>query len=289
MKFLRFRKAGCLGLAVSIEGGQFRGLPQNDPKFPGDLTSGRLIDLSALGEVLSVGDHVDVAAVERLLPLERPGKIICIGLNYTDHSVESGFKVPEHPTVFARFASSLIGNGEFLVCPHISEQFDYEGELVAVVGKGGRHIPHATALQHIVAYSIFNDASVRDVQVRTPQWTLGKNFDGTGAFGPFLVTADELPQGARGLHIETRLNGSVVQSATTDDLIFDVATLVSELSATLSLEPGDVVVTGTPSGVGMARKPPLWMKGRDVCEVEVQGIGVLSNQIRKEKLATRAA
>ena len=289
MRFLRYREAGRQGLAVSIDGGPFRGFRDDDAQYPGDLTPAALPDLDALGRKLVLGAPIDVDAVDRLSPLGKVGKIICIGLNYRDHSAESGFKVPEYPTVFARFESSLIGDGAPLVRPAVSEQFDYEGEMVAVIGSGGRHIPRAKALQHVVGYSIFNDASVRDVQLRTPQWTMGKNFDGTGAFGPFLVTADEVPQGARGLKIQTRLNGKLVQDASTDDLVFDIATLVADLSAAMTLHPGDLIVSGTPAGVGMARKPPLWMKEGDLCEVEVERIGTLRNRVRTEQLAALAA
>jgi 2-keto-4-pentenoate hydratase/2-oxohepta-3-ene-1,7-dioic acid hydratase in catechol pathway len=161
----------------------------------------------------------------------------------------------------------------------VSEQLDYEGELVAVIGKGGRDIPEAEALDHVIAYSVFNDASIRDYQLKTHQWTIGKTFDDTGAFGPYLVTTDELPAGCKGLKLETRLNGEVVQSTSLDDLIFDVAKLVSLLSEAMTLEPGDLIVTGTPSGVGIARDPQLWMKPGDVCEVEIERIGVLSNPV----------
>jgi 2-keto-4-pentenoate hydratase/2-oxohepta-3-ene-1,7-dioic acid hydratase in catechol pathway len=184
--------------------------------------------------------------------------------------------------VFARFSSSLIGHKAPLIRPRVSAQFDYEGELVAVIGRSGRRIPKAEALDHVVGYSIFNDASVRDYQLRTTQWTVGKNFDGTGAFGPWLVTPDELPPGASGLKLQTRLQGQVVQQASTADLIFDIAALVSLLSEAFTLEAGDVIVTGTPSGVGFARKPPLFMKAGDTCEVEIEGIGTLINPVVDE-------
>ena len=164
----------------------------------------------------------------------------------------------------------------------MSTNLDYEGELVAIIGKGGRHIPEARALEHVIGYSVFNDASIRDWQTMTPQWTVGKNFDGTGAFGPYFVTADELPPGAKGLKLETRLNGEVVQSASTTDMVFDVAKLVSLLSQAITLVPGDVFVTGTPAGVGMARKPQLWMKAGDVVTVEIEKVGKLENRIIDE-------
>jgi acylpyruvate hydrolase len=171
----------------------------------------------------------------------------------------------------------------------VSTQLDYEGEMVAVIGKGGRHISEARALDHVAGYSIFNDASIRDFQTKAPQWTVGKNFDGTGAFGPIFVTADELPPGGKGLRIQTRLNGQIVQNASTDDMIFDVVSLISIISEAITLEPGDILVTGTPSGVGFARKPPLFMKHGDICEVELEGIGILSNVVADDVAARQAA
>ena len=285
MRFAAFRMNGVDGLAVSEGNQPFRGCLVTDPIYPGALTG--LVaqgddSLRAAARVLIAGAEVDLNAVELLPPLPAPPKIICIGLNYADHSAESGFKVPDYPTVFGRFASSLVGHGAPIVRPRVSEQLDYEGEFVAVVGRGGRDIPKGRALEHVVAYSLFNDASIRDYQFKAPQWTVGKNFDGTGAFGPYLVTADVLPPGCRGLRLRTLLNGQVVQDASTDDLVFDVATLISVLSEAFTLEPGDLIVTGTPAGVGLARKPPLWMKAGDVCEVEMDGIGTLRNPVVAE-------
>jgi 2-keto-4-pentenoate hydratase/2-oxohepta-3-ene-1,7-dioic acid hydratase in catechol pathway len=222
-----------------------------------------------------------LAAVELLPPILDPPKIICVGLNYVDHSMESGFEPPTYPAVFARFASSLIGHGADMIVPRASQDLDFEGELAAIVGVTGRNISKGDALRHVSGYSIFNDGSIRDYQHKTSQWTIGKNFDGTGAFGPEFVTADELPPGAKGLRLETRLNGNVVQSASTDQMIFSVADLVSILSQAMTLEPGDVIVTGTPAGVGAARKPPLYMKDGDSCEVEIQQVGILRNPIRR--------
>lgn len=288
MRFVMFRAGGVQGLGVAEEAGKVvRGLLASDTEYPGDLTSliakgGGHDAFAAAGKQLLKGKLFDAAAVEMLPPLAAVPKIICIGLNYREHSQEAGFEPPSYPAVFARFNSSLIGHRAPLIRPRVSTQFDYEGELVAVIGRGGRRIPKAAALDHIAGYSIFNDASVRDYQLRTTQWTVGKNFDGTGAFGPWLVTPDELPRGAVGLKLETRLQGQVVQKASTSDLIFDVATLVSLLSEAFTLEVGDVIVTGTPSGVGFARKPPLFMKAGDVCEVEIEGIGTLANPITDE-------
>ena len=282
MRFAAYRQNGVEGLAAAEGDGLFRGYAATDSQHPGSLAS--LVargseHLLAAGRALLAGPEIDLGVVEVLPPLPAPGKIVCMGLNYADHSAESGFKVPDYPTVFGRFASSLIGHGAPIVRPRVSEQLDYEGEFVAVIGRGGRDIPKERALDHVIAYSLFNDASVRDYQFKAPQWTVGKNFDDTGAFGPCLVTADALPPGCKGLRLQTRLNGEVVQSASTDDLVFDVATMISVLSEAFTFDAGDIIVTGTPSGVGLARKPPLWMKAGDVCEVELEGLGVLSNPI----------
>ncbi len=222
---------------------------------------------------------VDPASIKYLPLISNPGKIICVGLNYVDHSSESGFKQPEYPTIFARFASSLIAHQQDIIRPLCSTQLDYEGEMVAIVGQRGREIEKSRALDYIAGYSIFNDASVRDYQTKAPQWTMGKNFDGTGSFGPSFVSADELAPGMTGARIETRLNGTTVQTASTSDMVFDVATLVSIISEVMTLEAGDVIVTGTPAGVGMARKPQLFMKHGDICEVEVEGLGCLTNRV----------
>lgn len=290
MRFASYRQNGVEGLAAAEPGGPFRGYASTQASYPGTLASlvaqGRE-DLAAAGRALLGGPEVELDAADLLPPLPSPPKILCVGLNYADHSAESGFEVPAYPTVFGRFASSLIGHGAPIIRPRVSEQLDYEGEFVAVIGRGGRDIPKARALDHAVAYSLSNDASIRDYQFKAPQWTVGKNFDGTGAFGPWLATADELPPGCAGLRLQTRLNGETVQSASTDDLVFDVATLVSMLSVAFTLQAGDVIVTGTPSGVGLARKPPLWMKSGDVCEVELEGLGILRNPI-EDQAAARA-
>ena len=228
---------------------------------------------------------LDPQAVSYLPAVPRPGKIICVGLNYADHSAESGFKQPDYPTLFGRFSTSLIGHGASMIRPNLSDQLDFEGEIAAIIGRTGKHIEKAKALDHVAGYSIFNEGSVREYQFKAPQWTVGKNFDGTGAFGPAVVTADELPPGMRGRRLETRLNGETMQSTSTDDMVFDVASLIAIISQAITLEAGDVIVTGTPSGVGLARKPPVFMKPGDVCEVEVEGLGILRNPIAQEGAA----
>lgn len=285
MRFAAFRDTEGPGLAIVDEHGGLRGLRPTDAGYPGSLETLVGLDrdaLEAAAAALRAGPAIDVGAIEWLPPIARPGKIVCVGLNYADHTAESGFKQPDYPTLFARFTSSLVGHDAPVVRPRVSEQFDYEGELVAVIGKGGRHIPRETALDHVFGWSVFNDVSVRDYQFKSPQWTMGKNFDATGAFGPYLVTADEVPAGGKELTLETRLNGVVVQHATTDDLVFDVASLIAIISEGITLEPGDLIVTGTPSGVGAARKPQLWMKPGDVCEVEIEGVGLLVNRVVDE-------
>lgn len=280
MRFVSFKSAGTIGLAAKL-GEDWRGLLTGDAAYPGDLLT--LIRTDALAQafaVLAKAPVIDLATVTLLPPLSDPEKVVCIGLNYTDHSAESGFKQPEYPTVFGRFNSSLIAHGAPILRPAFSEQLDYEGELVAIIGREARDVAEADALSHVVGYSIFNDASIRDYQFKSPQWTPGKNFDDTGAFGPWFVTADELPPGCAGLQLQTRLNGQVVQQASISDMVFSVARLVSILSQFMTLKSGDVIVSGTPSGVGLARKPPLWMKAGDVCEVEIEAIGTLSNPIR---------
>jgi acylpyruvate hydrolase len=285
MRFVSFKNSDGVGLAVRAANGHYHGLTHGDAGFPGDL-GGILARgpeaLRSAGHLLSRGRSIEPSSIEHLPPLANPGKIICIGLNYVDHSVESGFKPPEYPAVFVRFTSSLIGHGAPIVRPKLSDQLDYEGELVAIVGKGGRHIPKESALEHIAGYSLFNDASVRDYQFKSTQWTVGKNFDATGAFGPEFISADELPPGCKGVEFETQLNGEVVQKGSIDDLIFDVASLVSFMSDAFTLFPGDILVTGTPGGVGLARKPPLWMKNGDVCVITSPQLGVLSNPIVDE-------
>ena len=280
MRLAMYKHAGSVGIALALDGG-FHGLREQDPAYPGSLDA--LIsggaDLAEAAKLLERAPILDTGSIDWLPPLARPGKILCIGLNYSDHAAETRTALPAVPEVFVRLPTCLVGHEAPIVLPSLSHQLDYEGELVAVIGKGGRAIARGNALGHVVAYSVFNDASVRDFQFRTRQWTLGKNFDGTGAFGPWLTTADELPPGASGLRIWTRLNGAVMQDASTADLIFDVAALIEYVSSVMTLEPGDLIVTGTPSGVGFARTPPLWLKTGDRVEVEIERIGRLANPV----------
>ncbi|GAA5235994.1 fumarylacetoacetate hydrolase family protein [Verticiella sediminum] len=273
------------------------------PAIGARLDAERIVDLSAdglpdtLDELLRQGESgmaqasaaqqrarsvLPIDGLRLLPPVGNPAKAFAIGLNYVDHAAESRFELPRHPVVFQRYPSSWVAHGQPLVRPRVSREFDYEAELVAIIGKGGRYIPTSSALDHVAGYSIFNDGSIRDYQLRTNQWTLGKNFDASGGFGPEMVTADELPAGAKGLRIQCRLNGETMQDANTADMIFDVATLVSACSEAMALQPGDLIITGTPAGVGLARTPRVWMKPGDVCEVEIENIGVLRNGIVAE-------
>lgn len=214
--------------------------------------------------------------------IPNPDKIICVGLNFSSHVQETGRTQTEHPVLFARYAGSQIGHGAPLVKPLESDQFDYEGEVAVIIGKGGRRIDEADALSHVAGYAAYNDASVRDWQRHTHQFLPGKTFAGTGAFGPWMVTTDEIPDPAQ-MHLICRLNGQVVQESGLDRLITSIPRLIAYCSTILPLLPGDVIVAGTPGGVGARRNPPLWMRDGDVCEVEVSGIGILSNPVTAEK------
>ena len=212
-----------------------------------------------------------------------PGKTICLGLNYFDHAKEGGRDKPEYPWFFYRGKSSMVGHGQPGLLPRVSQKFDYEAELAVVIGtKVPRHVSREDALNYVFGYTCFNDMSVRDYQKRTPQWTIGKNFDATGGFGPVLVTADELAPGATGLRIQSRLNGQIMQDANTDDMIFSVAETIALLAECMTLEPGDAIIMGTPAGVGQARTPPVWMKAGDTIEIEIAQIGILRNPIVAE-------
>jgi 2-keto-4-pentenoate hydratase/2-oxohepta-3-ene-1,7-dioic acid hydratase in catechol pathway len=217
-----------------------------------------------------------------LLPvIPNPDKIICIGLNYASHVAEGGRETPKFPMIFTRFAASQVGAGQPLVKPRVSDQFDFEGELAVIIGRPGRYIARAQAMDHVAGYSCYNDGSIRDYQRHTSQFTPGKNFTGTGGFGPWLVTPDEAGAPAK-MQLITRLNGQVMQDAPVSDLLFDIPTLIEYCSTFTELLPGDVIVTGTTGGIGAARKPPVWMKPGDTVEVELTGVGVLKNPVRAE-------
>jgi len=218
----------------------------------------------------------------QLLPvIPNPGKIVCVGLNYGEHVRETGREITEQPTLFLRVAESQLAHGEDIVLPPESTRLDYEGEIAVVIGRGGRRIAEADAWEHIVGYACYNDGSIRDWQTATPQWTAGKNFWRTGGFGPWMVTRDEIADG-RVMTLVTRLNGQEMQRTTTDKLIHSIPRQIAHISAFTPLAAGDVIVTGTPGGVGAKRNPPVWMKPGDIVEIEVDAIGVLRNGIRAE-------
>ena len=282
MKLMMFAQSGKTRLGV-VQGEEVVAVA--GAGVPVDLAgviAGGDAALTAVEAAATSGERFKVADVTPALPLAHPGKFICVGLNYALHAKEGGHDIPTYPSFFPRYATSLVPAGGNVIRPKSSITLDYECELAFIIGKGGRHISEADALGHVFGYTLFNDVSVREYQRKTSQWTPGKNFDGTGPFGPCVVTPDELPPGASGLRITTRVNGETMQDSNTEDMIFTVANIIATLSEFMTLEPGDVVATGTPSGVAHARKPPAWMKAGDVVEVEVEKIGVLRNPVVDE-------
>jgi len=246
-----------------------------------DLDS--IVRAGAFAELHEAGATAATLAIDevQLLPPIVGPRIFCIGVNYRSHREEMGREGSDHPTVFVRFPSSLVGHGAPLWRPRASDRFDYEGELAVVIGRPGRRISRENALEHVAGYSCFNDGSIRDYQRHTSQFTAGKNFDRSGSFGPWIVTADEVGDPSA-LTLTTRLNGEVMQHSTTDLLIFDVAEVIEYLSEFTELRPGDIIATGTPGGVGVARDPAVFMKPGDMIEVEISGIGLLCNEIAQE-------
>jgi len=281
MKLASFSAAGRDTYGAVVEGGVVdlgRRLGDRYPTLRAAIAGDALARLA--GEVVAAKPDFSLAQVTLLPPITDPDKIICAGRNYRAHAAEAGGAPPENPQVFLRLVNTLVAHGQPMVCPKISGDFDYEGELALIIGKPGRHIAKADALSHIFGYTLFNDGSIRDIQFKH-SIAAGKNFHQTGGFGPWIVTADEIPDPTR-LHLATRLNGHEVQHTGIDDLIFDIPTLISYCSDWTPMIAGDVISTGTPEGVGFARKPPLWMKPGDFVEVEIGGIGVLRNPIVAE-------
>ncbi len=252
---------------------------------PATPTLRRALEAGALAALVAANSakakRIALAKVSLDPVIPDPDKIFCVGLNYENHRAETGRDVVAHPTIFTRFANSQVGHGAPVIRPKSSTQLDFEGELAIVIGKPGRHISKADAMSHIAGFACYNDVSVRDWQRHTSQFTPGKNFIGTGPFGPYLVTPDEvgaLPK----LRLITRLNGQVVQETTLGDMIFDIPTQIAYCSGFTRLEIGDVIVTGTPGGVGSRRTPPLWMKAGDSVEVEIDRVGLLRNKVVDE-------
>lgn len=246
-----------------------------------DLKTAIALDLLADGQE---GPRLSRGAAELLPVIPNPGKILCVGHNYEDHRVETGRDPTEHPSIFTRFPDTLVAADTPIVLPKVSTSLDYEAELAVVIGKGGRHIAESGALGHVAGYSCFNDASLRDWQWHTRQFIPGKNFPCTGAFGPELVTPDEVTD-MDAISVESYLNGQCMQSATLDHMLFPIARIIAYVSAFTPLSPGDVIATGTPGGVGAKRNPPVWMKPGDEIEVRVSGIGSLRNRIAAEDVA----
>ncbi|GLH79574.1 5-carboxymethyl-2-hydroxymuconate isomerase [Bradyrhizobium sp. SSBR45G] len=252
-------------------------------RFP-DLKSAIAADaLPEAAAAASGARRHPLSAITYLPVIPNPDKILCIGLNYETHRKETGRSEVENPTVFGRFANSQTGHLTNIIRPRVSTDLDFEGELAVIIGKPGRYIPRSEAFKHIIGYACYNEGSVRDFQRHTHQFTPGKNFPDTGAFGPWLVTADEIDD-LGPLKLQTRLNGEVVQEATISQMIFDIPRQIEYCSSFTRLEPGDVIATGTPGGVGSRRTPPLWMKPGDVVEVEIDRIGLLRNGIADEQV-----
>jgi acylpyruvate hydrolase len=290
MKIVAFEGQGGPRIGI-VEGDQVVDLQAAEPKVPNDLgdwlakSNGDTKQLGEIAKRAPASARQPLAGIKYALPVARPGKIVCLGLNYLEHVKEGSQRdnIPKFPTIFMRGLTSLVPHGQPIVRPQVSETLDYEAELILVVGKRAKHLTAANATSCIAGYSCGNEGSVREFQRKTTQWDMGKNFDRTGGFGPWLVTADELPDAAKGLKIQSRLNGTVMQSDNTDNMMFPIVEMLVYITQGITLEPGDVIFTGTPSGVGHARKPPIWMKNGDAIEVEIERIGTLRNPIADEK------
>lgn len=287
MRFVTFESDGLPTLGVRL-GDEVVDLSKADPSLPttlvGILEAGDGAFEEAQKAAEAADERIPYDSLSFCPVIPRPPKIICIGLNYAAHAAEGGHDRPTFPSFFMRGATSLTGHLKPIVRPKVSETLDYEAELVAVIGKRSeRHTPREKTLDLVAGYSMFNEASVREWQRKTQQYCIGKNFDDTGAFGPDFITADEMPPGGAGLSIQSRLNGKVMQDDNTSNMMFDVSEALMLLTQCMTLEPGDILVSGTPSGVGHARKPPVWMKDGDTVEVEIEGMGILRNPIVDEK------
>ena len=291
MRVMGFEAEGGLRLGI-VEGDQVIDLQAVDSKVPANLAdalaanNGDLKPLGDLAKRAPASARRPLKGLKFGLPVARPGKILCLGLNYLEHVKEGSQRdnIPKFPTIFMRCLTSMVPHGEPIIRPKVSEQLDYEAEMMLIVGKRAKHLTMENATSCVAGYSCSNEGSVREFQRKTTQWDMGKNFDHTGGFGPWMVTADELPDAGKGLKIQSRLNGTVMQSDNTDNMMFPVREMLVYVTQGMTLEPGDIIFTGTPSGVGHARKPnPVWMKQGDVCEIEIEGIGTLRNPIENEK------
>ena len=285
MKLVSFNYNGSVSFGV-VEGDVVIDIGQSlagqHPDLRSLISSGNDETISG---AMTNAERYELADVQLLPPIMKPDKILCIGLNYESHRKETGRPVAKYPTIFTRFANTQIGHQESIWLPSESTNLDYEGELAVIIGKSGWKIPEEKALEHIAGYSCYNDATIRDWQRHTSQFTPGKNFPHTGSFGPWLVTADEIPDPSS-LSLTTRLNGEIMQHATTDMLIFTIPVLIHYISRFTRLEAGDVISTGTPGGVGFKRDPQVFMKTGDIVEIEISGIGTLTNSIKNEPAET---
>ena len=291
MKIVGFEANNGVRLGV-VDGDNVVDLQAVDGNLSTDLaevlrrSNGDLSPIGGLAKKAPASARRPLDGLKYALPVAHPGKIICLGLNYLDHVKEGPQRdnIPKFPSIFFRVLTSMVSHGQPIVRPKESIQLDYEAELVAIVGKRAKHLSMSNAVDCIAGYSCANEGSVREFQRHTTQWGMGKNFDRTGGFGPWMVTADEVPPGGKGLKIMSRLNGKTMQSDNTDNMMFPLAETLVYLTKGMTLEPGDVILTGTPSGVGHARKPdPVWMKAGDTCEIEIEKVGVLRNPIADEK------
>lgn len=280
MKLVSFKRDGR-ALVGAVDGDQV--IVLTGPGWDGGATLGKIIgagDLDRLKRRAAESDErLPLDSIEYLPAVFDPPRIFCIGVNYEEHRLETGRERAPAPIIFTRTRESQAAHKAVISIPPVSEKIDFEGEIAIVIGKGGRQIARADAMDHVCAYSAYNDISVRDWQMHTQQWIPGKNFDGTGPFGPWIVTADEMPSSQDEIHIETRLNGEVMQTGHAGQMIFSIAEQIEYISVFTELLPGDVIVTGTPGGVGVKRNPQIFMKAGDVIEVEVTGVGTLSNTI----------
>ncbi len=290
MKLVTFEKDGTtrIGAFKTFAGEQvIVDLNRLEPRLPTDMMaflqaghSARALAEAALVNAAR-GEGLELAALKLKAPIPRPGKIICVGLNYRDHAEESKMAIPDVPTIFTKFANSVLGPGEAIVIPRVTDKIDYEGELAFVIGRRARHVAAHEAQEVVAGYMAFNDVSARDFQFRTSQWTIGKTFDTFAPMGPALVTVDEVPD-PHHLDLRVTVNGEVRQSSNTRNLIFSIPDLVAYLSQGMTLEPGDLVATGTPAGVGYARNPPRFLQPGDRVEVEIEAIGTLANPVIAE-------
>jgi 2-keto-4-pentenoate hydratase/2-oxohepta-3-ene-1,7-dioic acid hydratase in catechol pathway len=276
MKFASFRRPDGAASFGRVEGDRVIDLGQNGhDDLKAAIAAGALTRLAEDGDSFALGEIV-------LLPVvPNPGKILCVGHNYESHRQETGRAKVQHPSLFTRWADTLIAHGQPILRPRVSTDLDFEGELAVVIGRGGRNIREEQALAHVAGYACFNDGSVRDWQWHTTQFTPGKNFPGTGAFGPWLVTPDEAGDLAD-VRVTTRVNGAVMQDQPIRDMIFPIAQIVAYISAFTPLSPGDVIATGTPGGVGAKRTPPVWLKAGDRVEIDIGPMGTLSNTVIDE-------